>query len=212
MMLLSHLAVLLKPEVPVAELFRDFPMERSAARGANLLSPDLAVYGVLKKKHAAVFLEYDGYYRHHHGSGVVADERKTEAFLQFAPAGSVVLRIAHAHRGLKARRNFVEVVVDWWNVYKKEDVLAPLLQIVGAMLEELDGALQAPLRRQLQGADSNASRWCCTAASIFLADAEFTERDPELQLAQLRVFLEKLGVNPTQNGKGFCPVSTSFRL
>ena len=62
--LLSHLAVLLLPEEPIEELFRDFPAQHSETWGRKTLSPDLAVYGALQAKEAALFLEYDGHYRH----------------------------------------------------------------------------------------------------------------------------------------------------
>ena len=62
--LLSHLAVLLLPEEPIGELFRDFPAEKSEGWGRNTLSPDLAVHGAFESEEAALFLEYDGYYRH----------------------------------------------------------------------------------------------------------------------------------------------------
>ena len=198
--LLSHLAVLLKPEVPMAELFRDFPTERSAAWGANVLSPDLALYGVLKPKAAGLFLEYDGHYRHHDAIGLEADERKTEALLGFAPPGSVVLRIAHSHRGLKARQNSMEIVVDRWKSWRQEDVLVPLQQVVDAVLEELNRALHTPLRRQLKDFKVHTSGLCFKEAGNFVADAQL-RGDRELRHVRLHVFLEKLGLSPAQVAK-----------
>ena len=85
--LLSHLAVLLLPEEPVAELFREFPVVRSDGWGRNTLSPDLAVYGALESEEAALFVEYDGYYRHLKPTGIAADIRKNTALLDLVPAG-----------------------------------------------------------------------------------------------------------------------------
>ena len=195
--LLSHLAVLLKPEVPIAELFRDFPTARSPAWGARILSPSLALFCVLENTGAALFLEYDGYYRHHEESGLAADERKTEALLHFAPPGSRVLRIAHAHRGLQARNYSVEVVVERWNASRKEAVLAPVRQVVDAVLEELGDALQPLLKKELQAVACSTSRLCFTNAGNFVVGAEIG-RNRELKCAQLRCFLEQLGLKQMQ--------------
>ncbi|CAE7267694.1 Mterfd1, partial [Symbiodinium pilosum] len=73
---------------------------------------DLAAHGVLRKGNAALFVEYDGYYRHLEPAGLVGDMRKTEALLRFAPAGSVVVRIAHEQRDWEEKS--VDVVVDCW--------------------------------------------------------------------------------------------------
>ena len=110
--LLCHLAVLLMPDVPIAEAFRDFPVEKSEAWGSSRLSPDLTAYGVLKASDAALFIEYDGHYRHMEPPGLVRDMRKTSALLKFAPAGSVVVRIAHKERQWKDKST--QVLVDSW--------------------------------------------------------------------------------------------------
>eukprot|EP00439_Symbiodinium_sp_Y106_P043570 s3089_g5.t1 len=60
--LLSQLAVLLMPDEPIAEAFRDFPVRKCKEWGSSRLSPDLTAYGVLKATDAALFIEYDGYY------------------------------------------------------------------------------------------------------------------------------------------------------
>ena len=68
--LLCQLAELLMPDVPVAEAFRDFSVEEIARSGVRArLSPDLTAYGVLKATDAALFIEYDGYYRHMEPAG-----------------------------------------------------------------------------------------------------------------------------------------------
>ena len=91
--LLSQLAVLLMPRRPISELFRRFPSPEGW-RG-HYLDPDLSAYGVLKDPKAALFVEYDGYWRHGEKEGMERDEAKNAALLAFAPAGSHVIRISH---------------------------------------------------------------------------------------------------------------------
>ena len=91
--LLSQLAVLLMPKQPISELFRRFPSPEGW-RG-HYLDPDLSAYGVLKNPSAALFVEYDGYWRHGEKEGMEKDEAKNAALLAFAPAGSHVIRISH---------------------------------------------------------------------------------------------------------------------
>lgn len=94
--LMAQLAVLLMPEKPIEELFRSFPAPRSWSR--EELLPDLASYGALQDKDAALFIEYDGHPAHERGYGDRTDRRKNRALLDVAPEGSVVVRIGHAQR------------------------------------------------------------------------------------------------------------------
>ncbi|CAE7896874.1 MTERF5, partial [Symbiodinium necroappetens] len=111
--LLSQLAVLLMPDEPIAEAFRDFPVKKCKDWGSSRLCPDFAAHSVLKATGAALFIEYDGYYRHMEPLGMARDMRKTSALLQFAPAGSVVLRIAHKERKWKDKS--MQILVDRWH-------------------------------------------------------------------------------------------------
>ena len=94
--LLSELAVLLMPRADVGELFRSFPATKGW-RGHSL-EPDLAAYGILKDRNAALFVEYDGFWRHGEKEGIVKDQKKNEALLAYAPEGSFVVRITHTLR------------------------------------------------------------------------------------------------------------------
>ena len=91
--LLAPLGELLMPGIPLKEMFRSF--KSPPGWGGNYLEPDLTTYGLLKDKDAALFLEYDGYYRHGTKEGMAKDLLKNEALLEFAPAGSFVIRINH---------------------------------------------------------------------------------------------------------------------
>ena len=81
------------PGVPVTEMFRSF--KSPAGWGGNYLEPDLTAYGLLKDEDAALFVEYDGYYRHATKEGTEKDLLKNKALLDFAPVGSFVVRIRH---------------------------------------------------------------------------------------------------------------------
>ena len=148
--LLSHLAVLLLPEEPIGELFRDFPAEKSEGWGRNTLSPDLAVHGAFESEEAALFLEYDGYYRHQTPTGIAADSRKNTALLDLTPAGSYVLRIAHAHRGLEVSCEVGEVVVDSWQPAHDPSLVRALLQVAEYLLKHVGSALHPDRRASLQ--------------------------------------------------------------
>ena len=148
--LLSHLALLLQPQEPLKEVFRNFPAEKSDKWGKNLVSPDMAVYGALKLNEAALFLEYDGYYRHNTSAGRLADVRKSKALLMNAPAGSQVLRVAHGHRGLKFACETREVIVDSWQVGQGKSILVTVGQVVEKLLAELAHVLKPKLNRALQ--------------------------------------------------------------
>ncbi|CAE7632022.1 MTERF5, partial [Symbiodinium pilosum] len=113
--LLSHLAVLLMPEEPIGELFRDFPVEPSEEWGARWLCPDIAAHGVLQKASAVLFVEYDGHPHHHTTDGRQTDERKTRALLKHAPSkyarkvlltSSVEDKKARMHAFLKGELEF----------------------------------------------------------------------------------------------------------
>ncbi|CAE7273247.1 MTERF5 [Symbiodinium pilosum] len=148
--LLSHLALLLQPDVPIKEVFRNFPVEKSEKWGKNQVSPDMAVYGALRLKEAALFLEYDGYYRHHTPAGMLADVRKSEVLLKHAPAGSCVLRIAHAQRDLEWACETREVTIDSWQVGHHESVLMPVIQVIRQLLNHLSAVLRPEMRSSLQ--------------------------------------------------------------
>ena len=125
--LLCQLAVLLMPDVPIAEAFRDFPLQQCKEWGSSRLSPDLTAYGVLRATDAALFVEYDGHYRHMEPLGLARDMRKTSALLHFAPAGSIVLRIAHKERQLND--TCTQVLVDSWYAEHEPSLLKALKQV-----------------------------------------------------------------------------------
>ncbi|CAE7714257.1 unnamed protein product, partial [Symbiodinium pilosum] len=165
--LLSQLAVLLMPDEPIAELFRNFPCERCQDWGSSTLSPDLAAYGVLRKANAALFIEYDGHYRHLAPAGLTGDMRKTEALLRFAPAGSLVVRIAHEQREWEDRS--VNVVVDCWPAGHGPSLLRALRQVGSALLQRCSGKLRPFIASRLQ--NTSTEEWVSKKANTFSRDA-----------------------------------------
>eukprot|EP00435_Cladocopium_sp_Y103_P070274 s284_g35.t1 len=92
--LLAPLGELLMPGMPIGEMFRSF--KSPAGWGGHYLEPDLTAFGIFKDENAALFVEYDGYYRHATREGMEKDLLKNSALLAFAPADSFVVRIRHA--------------------------------------------------------------------------------------------------------------------
>ena len=82
--LLPALAELFMPKMPIWEAFRSFPAPEKWC--GKYLEPDLAVYGALRQKDGALFMEYDGHPAH--GERLGRDKYKNRALLSFAPPGS----------------------------------------------------------------------------------------------------------------------------
>ena len=119
--LLSQLAVILMPKSDIGELFRSFPSPKGW--GGHALEPDLALHGVLKERDAALFVEYDGFWRHQEKKGIAMDRKKNAALLSYAPKGSCVVRISHTTRN-PLKGNVLWVKVDTWSQGKVDLLLA----------------------------------------------------------------------------------------
>ena len=205
--LLSHLGVLLLPEEPIEELFRDFPAKQSEKWGRNTLSPDLAVYGALQAKEAALFLEYDGYYRHLEPAGIAADARKSKALLDSAPVGSYLLRIAHTHRELELSCEMGEVVIKSWQTGRETSLVKALRQVVQFLLMRHGSNLQPRLRTNLQNFMDNPAGTSRVEAFEFTEQVA-VESKSCLDPARLHELLQlELGLSPSQAIElaGACP-------
>ena len=146
--LLSQLAVVLKPRTPIKELFRSFPAPKGW--GGNYLEPDLAAYGVLKKN-AALFVEYDGYWRHGEAAGIARDKKKNVALLGYAPAGSRIVRISHTRsKPKKSDEKVIWITINQWRAGDQESLWKVLRDILRQMLAELSDSLQSQPARRLQ--------------------------------------------------------------
>ena len=193
--LLSHLAVLLLPEEPIKELFRDFPAAKSDGWGRNTLSPDLALHGAWEAEQAALFVEYDGYYRHQQPTGIAADRRKNTALLDLAPAGSYVLRISHAHRGLELSCEMGEVVVDSWQPGHDPSLVKALRQVAEFLLKQPGKAMHPDRRSRLQSFLEDPAGSSRQAAVEFTRKVD-AERERAFDPAPLHDILQmQLGVS-----------------
>jgi len=136
--LLSQLAAILMPNLEIQELFRSFPSPDGW--GGHALEPDLAAFGILKEKDAALFVEYDGFWRHQEKKGMVMDRRKNAALLTYAPKGSFVVRISHTQRR-PLKENVLWVKVDTWRqghgTSLLETLKSALMQISAGLVDVL---------------------------------------------------------------------------
>ena len=130
--LLCQLAVLLMPDVPIAEAFRDFSMKKCKEWGSSRLSPDLTAYGVLNATDAALFVEYDGHYRHMEPAGLAR----------------VVVRIAHKERQWKDTS--MQVLVDSWCAEHEPSLLKALNQVAASLLHQSRGRLHPTVVSRLE--------------------------------------------------------------
>ena len=195
--LLCQLAVLLMPDVPIAEAFRDFPVKKSEEWGSSRLSPDLTAYGVLKASDAALFIEYDGHYRHMESPGLARDMRKTSALLQFVPAGSLVVRIAHKERRWKDKS--VQVLVDSWCAEHEPSLLKALHQVAASLLHQSRDRLDPTLASRLEafaaeeGINKDASARAKEAELVGMSDSS----KPKLE----EFLCKEVGLNTWQVAK-----------
>ena len=172
--LLAPLGELLMPNTPILELFRSFPSPPGWA--GNYLEPDLAAHGVLKDREAALFIEYDGYWRHGEKAGMEMDQLKNAALLAYAPAGSKVIRISHIPCKpvtLESNKGILEICVDVWRQGDSKRCSGALDHVFAKMVDSLEEALDPKTLKQLQMQSltgtihiSNAARAVAEAAAI----------------------------------------------
>ena len=146
--LLSQLAVILMPSSDIGELFRSFPSPEGW--GGQALEPDLAAFGILKEKDAALFVEYDGFWRHQEKEGIAMDKKKNAALLEYAPNGSYVVRISHTKRK-SLKGNVLRVKVDTWSQRKVGSLSGALKGALIQMLTGLKEVVRPSIVKRLQG-------------------------------------------------------------
>ena len=147
--LLAPLAELLMPRTPPLELFRSFPSPSGWA--GNYLEPDLAAHGVLKDPEAALFVEYDGYWRHGEREGIEMDQLKNAALLAFAPAGSKVIRISHTDRKLVCcDANILWFCVDPWRQGDQKSFLFTISHLLAQTVDGLRKDLNQDVLKKLR--------------------------------------------------------------
>ena len=144
--LLSQLAVLLMPNEPIEELFRSFPSPEGW--GGHYLEPDLTAYGVLKDESAALFVEYDGYWRHGEKEGVEMDALKNAALLDYAPPGSYVVRVSRT-QSTRLDANVVWVQASQWRSGDGQSLSRSLVDVVRQVQVELCDVLCPGMKQRL---------------------------------------------------------------
>ena len=144
--LLAPLGELLMPGMPIGEMFRSF--KSPAGWRGNYLEPDLTAYGLFKKKNAAMFVEYDGYYRHATKEGMERDLLKNAALLEFAPAGSFVVRIIHKGR-TKLDGHVLWVCVNSWRKGDHLSATGALKATLEVAARRLEASLHPNAHRSL---------------------------------------------------------------
>ena len=111
------------------------------------------------------------------------------------------MRIAHARRGLKACENSSEVVIDRWNAWEREAVLAPVRQVADTLSEDLNEELKEVFNTRLQASELNVSSPCFDLAGNFVVDDAEFRRSPQVQHVQLHTFLQRLHLSQSQVAK-----------
>ncbi|CAE7290095.1 unnamed protein product [Symbiodinium sp. CCMP2592] len=198
--LLSQLAVLLMPGEPITKAFRDFPVKKCKEWGSNSLRPDFTAHGVLRAHGAALFIEYDGHYRHLEPAGLAKDTRKTDALLRFAPTGSVVVRIVHKERQWKDR--FVQVLVNSWQAGHAPSLRKTLQQVLDSLLLCCRDQLVPGLASRLEACaqiqlDKSARAFAVDAALVGKSDnsgpdvRQFLQKDIHLSTAQVAKAIDR---------------------
>ncbi|CAK9093214.1 Transcription termination factor MTERF5 [Durusdinium trenchii] len=148
--LLAPLAQLLMPRTPPLELFRSFPSPPGWA--GNYLEPDLAAHGTLRIPEAALFIEYDGYWRHGEKAGFETDQLKNAALLAFAPPGSKVIRVSHtASKPVSCDNNVLWFCVGAWRRGDQKAFLVIFNYLLAQTVDGLQEDLNQEMLRKLQG-------------------------------------------------------------
>ena len=165
---MAPLADLMMPHMPISKLFRSFPAPEDW--GGRSLQPDLAAHGVLRKKDAALFVEYDGYYLHGEKAGVLRDEAKNAALLSFAPEGSLVIRISHARKS--ALKGYVFCInVDTWHQSDRKSFSKTLQIILKKMLHAAGQLFHPDVVRRIQQALQQEKTLVSVKALDFMNEA-----------------------------------------
>ena len=159
--LLAPLGELLMPGMPLQEMFRSF--KSPAGWGGHYLEPDLTTYGF---KTAALFVEYDGYYRHATKEGMDRDQIKNTALLAFAPPGSYVVRINHENK-CELEENVLWVGVNAWRRGDQKSLSMTLRKVIEQATSRLEHAFDSGRRQELLGQIENETILISKAALNF---------------------------------------------
>ena len=187
--LLSQVAALLMPNnIPIEETFRNFPAPEGW--GGHYLEPDLSLYGVLKDEDAALFVEYDGYWRHEGKEGMKRDRLKNAALLRYAPSGSCVIRISHA-MSKPLEDHAIWVKVDTWTRGDAKSLSTVLKDVLvklrtSGIGESLHSSVENRINAQLgsQGIQLSQQAQQLASSAAFVGEANTSEEISKFLLAE----------------------------
>lgn len=109
------------------------------------------MHGVLlRDKKAALFVEYDGFWRHGEKEGMRKDVKKSKALLAYAPEGSFVVRISHTICNPLLQDNTLWITVDTWQQGDQQGLLKTLQSALLQMLTGLREAMEPSVLLQIQ--------------------------------------------------------------
>ncbi|CAK9000933.1 Protein aardvark [Durusdinium trenchii] len=119
-----------------------------------ILMPDTEIRetrGILKKRTAALFVEYDGYWRHGEKEGMAMDRKKNAALLDYAPAGSFVVRITH-HSILNpfVQGHILWITVPPWQAGEVRSLVKTLQAVLAQMVTGLRKFWQPSVLRRME--------------------------------------------------------------
>ena len=185
------------PNMPIGEMFRSF--KAPAGWGGHYLEPDLTAYGLLKEQNSALFVEYDGYYRHATREGVERDLLKNTALLEFAPAGSFVVRICHKGK-TELHGHVLWVCVNSWRQGNHLSLTGALRITLQETVARLRPALHPDAYRSLKA-------HLGTEQSLAISQAALESREAILQLRrgntaeEMSIFFKTQGFIPEDIGR-----------
>ena len=172
---------------------------------------------MLKDENAALFVEYDGYWRHGKREGLKMDQKKNKALLMYAPKGSYVIRISHTiSRPL--RDNVLWVKAATWRSGCPKQSSKIYQHILRQAINQLKGSLNHDIKERLRlcaekamvvpstssldfinAAIAAGNRNTMDEIALFLETGGFDKKDIDLMLEKAlvrRTSVEKRLANP----------------
>ena len=180
----------LMPEKPIAELFRDFPVEPSETWGPRWLCPDLSTYGVLRKVRVLLCLWSMT------GTGGTMTNRASKPMQRRLKLCCAMRRRAREYCDLatppvssEARMAELEVIVDRWHAGHKPSLLKAVVQTVQSLLSQLKDEMLPEVYERLRLFEADEGSPAFHKSREFVCKAVLTI-DQEVKHAKMQTFLQ----------------------